>query len=1075
MLNLRAILLILVLFVLVVLTFTPLVAQTATANLSGTVEDQNSAVVPDASITIRNKDTAFERTVTTNESGSFNLSQLPPGNYSLVVRRDGFTAVEIRPVILNVGDRKNINIALKVGDVNSTVEIRQDDTLINTSPAVATTVDRTFVQNLPLSGRSFQSLILLAPGITVTQADSHNPGQFSVNGQRSNANYFTVDGVSANTGVGATRETSNVFSQQAGGALPGLTALGGTTSLVPIDALEEFTIQTSSYSAELGRQPGGQVQLVTRSGTNEFHGSLFEYVRNDIFDAQNWFNTELKLRNPDFRKPPLRQNQFGGTFGGPVFLPRFGEGNSAWYNGRNKTFFFFSYEGQRLRLPSAQSFQVPSLRLREIAHPALRKILNSLPLPTGPEEQLSNGTLTGVAPFRSSHSNPANSDSLSIRLDHSFGGKVQVFGRFSNTSSNNLTRELNRLYGTDTNNRSITIGVNASFSSSVSSESRFNYTESLGRGHYSMDNFGGAVPIEVSDIVTGFSASGAVHGQMLFSMSGGSFFAVAGDPADSYQRQLNITENLTWLKGDHRIRFGVDFRRLLPVYGPVTYAQFPSFYSEEQISSGVGYLRVQAYSGARPRFDNYSLYAADAWQVSPRLSLDLGLRWEFNPPPTEASGRKPTTVIGINGTDVSQARLAPADAPFYKTFYTAFAPRIGGAYLLRQKTGFETVLRAGFGFYYDLGSQNAFSGFSGHPFLSQRDSYDVQFPFAGEAVQPPPFGSATLQTWESLYALDPDLKLPLSLSWNAAVEQSLGSNQTITLSYVASAGRRLLATRNFNNVPPGLPRPNPNFGSILYTANGPTSDYHSFQAQFQRRLSKGFAALAAYTWSHAIDEVSSEIDSNALERGNASFDVRHKVTAAISYDLPQARFGRFLGAILNGWSVDGILLAQSGSPLNVIASFSRVTDMDGTSLTVRPDVVNGVPFWIDNPAAPGGRQINPAAFTPPPGTDGCPPWGCFVPTRQGTLGRNVVIAPGIYTINADLRRRIKFNEKMAMELKAEVFNVFNHPLFGGYETSLSSLQFGFARNTLNQSLGGQSSLYQIGGPRSMQFSLRFIF
>src|SRR6266496_3860095 len=366
-------------------------SQSTTATLSGTVSDQNGAIVPGATVTALNTATTLERHATTNDEGGFTIPLLPPGTYSVTTRRDGFAPVEFKNVVLNVGDRKALKIELKAGDVNATVQVLNEAPLINESPAVATVIDRKFVGNLPLNGRSFQSLILLTPGVVMAQTGSGDAGQFSVNGQRNNANYFTVDGVSANTGVtNSAGNSSQTFSQKLAGTLPDLTALGTTASLVSVDALEEFKIQTSGYSAEFGRQPGGQIQLVTRSGGNQFHGTAFDYLRNDVFDARNFFNKK------PLPKPPLRQNQFGGTFSGPILFPGFGDGSPGWYNGRNRTFFFFSYEGLQLRLPITINTMVPSQRIRQLTAPALQPFVNMISLPTGPETTTSSGAPSGV-------------------------------------------------------------------------------------------------------------------------------------------------------------------------------------------------------------------------------------------------------------------------------------------------------------------------------------------------------------------------------------------------------------------------------------------------------------------------------------------------------------------------------------------------------------------------------------------------------------------------------------------------------------------------------------------------------
>src|SRR6266542_2442951 len=293
------------------------VAQSTTATLTGTVEDQNGAVIPGVTITIQNTATSFERQTVTSDAGGFIVPLLPPGNYTVTVKRDGFTPVEIRNVILNVGDHKALPIVLKAGGVTETVLINADAALINESPALGTVVDRQFVENLPLNGRSFQSLITLTPGTVLTKTNLNDQGQFSVNGQRSNANYFTIDGVGANIGVVAAVPQG----QSAPGSLPGLTSSGGT---------------------------------------NKLSGTVFEYFRNEALDANDWFNNAKSLA-----KPALRQNNFGGVLGGPLYLPRFGEGGPSFTSGKDRTFFFFSYEGLRLRLPNTTTTPVPTLAARQ--------------------------------------------------------------------------------------------------------------------------------------------------------------------------------------------------------------------------------------------------------------------------------------------------------------------------------------------------------------------------------------------------------------------------------------------------------------------------------------------------------------------------------------------------------------------------------------------------------------------------------------------------------------------------------------------------------------------------------------
>ena len=441
----------------------PALSQSPTATLSGTVEDESGAVVPGATVTVLNSATSLERQSTTNDQGFFTISLLQPGNYTVTTRRNGFAAVQFRNVVLNVGDQKALKIVLKPGDVGATVEVTSEAPLINESPAVATSVDRQFVENIPLNGRSFQSLITLTPGVVTVPASGLNGGQFSVNGSRASSNSFMVDGVSANVGASP---GSNASGQPAAGNLPSLTAFGTTQSLVSVDAMQEFQIQTSTYAAEYGRQPGGQISISTRSGTNAFHGSAFDYLRNEIFDANDWFAN--RAGQP---KPPMRQNDFGATFGGPVVLPRFGEGGPRVWSGKNRTFFFFSYEGLRLRLPKFSLTRVPTLALRQQVPAVMQQILKSFPVPNG--RDLGNG----MAEFVASYSDPSSLDATSIRIDHTFNNKLAVFGRYNKAPSEGLNRvapsNLSSIQSSEVDTQSSTLGAIASLTPRINNDLRF--------------------------------------------------------------------------------------------------------------------------------------------------------------------------------------------------------------------------------------------------------------------------------------------------------------------------------------------------------------------------------------------------------------------------------------------------------------------------------------------------------------------------------------------------------------------------------------------------------------------------
>ena len=1038
-------------------------AQSSTATLSGTIEDENGAVIPGAKITVTHDATAQVRHATTNDSGSFSIPLLPPGEYTVLVEREGFTRVQLTNIVLNVGDQKAVQVQLKVGDVSTTVEVRSDETLINTSPAVTNTIDRTFVQNLPLNGRSFQSLILLAPGVTTTASSGTDPGQFSVNGQRGNANYFTVDGVSANTGAFITSSTLFGRGQSQAGVVPGLTTFGGTSGLVSVDALEEFRIQTSTYSAEFGRQPGGQVSLVTRSGTNQFHGSLFDYVRNEVFDANDWFaNAASKPR------PNLRQNQFGGTFSGPVMFPNFGDGGPKWYNGRNRTFFFFSYEGVRLVLPQVVATMVPSLRVRAEAAPDVRALLNAFPLPNGPELLNASRQPTGLSRFTGVYSDPSTLNATSIRVDHRLNPNLTLFVRYNHAPSSTATRSesgLNQITENEITSRSFTVGSAMMLTPKLSNELKLNVTRDRSTQTFRVDDFGGAVPSALRMMIPDRESKGTtLRAQVAVQLPAG-IPTLSDGPGDRiHQRQLNIIDNLSLVKGDHQLKFGVDYRRLAPIFSDSDYRQIVFFTSETQMRAGTaGRLQIVSTRESRPVFVNTSVYGQDTWKPTPRLTLDFGVRWELNPAPSGDAERL-IRVIGLD--NLPTATLAALGGPIYKTDYRAFAPRVGAAYQLSANTGWERVIRGGFGVYYDVGSGQAVAGFGLFPFSVQTLSLNVPFPIPPSLAVPPPAPVVGLPITSSLAALEPDLKLPYSLQWNVAFEQLIGQNQSVTVSYVASTGRRLLVTQVLNQLVAGR-RPNPNFGQIFFTSNRSTSDYDSLQLQFQRRLTHGIQALVNYTWSHAIDDVSTETTFGVLDRGNASFDVRHNFSSAITYNLPGSSVGGFVGKVIGNWSLDGIIHAQSGAPVDLRAgTFVRE---DGTQFSVRPDLVSGQPLYIADPSVAGGRRFNSAAFQQPPVANG-------VPVRQGTLGRNVMSGLPLYQVDLGLRRQFKITERINLQLKAEAFNLFNHPNFGGFGVNvLVPSTLGVPTQMLGRSLGGLSALYQIGGPRSLQFSARIGF
>jgi len=1020
-------------------------AQTTNGSITGRVTDPSKATIPDAKVAAVNAGTNFRYEAATNGAGEYTLANLPPGTYRIEVEKSGFKKLVRPDVTLHVQDALAIDFELPVGSAVETVVVQAGAPLMNTtSPTVSTVVDQTFVENIPLNGRSFQTLIMLTPGVVVTQTAFDDQGQFSVNGQRADANYFTVDGVSANFGVTGYAP----LVQTAGGALPALNAQGGTSSLVSVDAMQEFRVQTSSFAPEFGRMPGGQISIVTRSGTNQFHGTAFEYFRNSVLDANNWFANAHRLP-----KPEERQNDFGGVFGGPIF--------------KDKTFFFFSYEGLRLRQPATQETAVPDLTSREAAPASMQPYLNAFPLPNGAELG------TGLAEFNGSYSNPSSLDAYSIRVDHAINSKLSLFGRYNYSPSDITARgpfsALSSTQSLSTSVQTFTVGLNQTVTTEISNELRANYSNDRVGSKYTLDTFGGAVPVPESALFpSGFSAA---NGLFEYDILGTGEWATGKNATDE-QRQVNLVDNLSLSKGSHQLKFGVDYRWLSPFTSPLAYAQFSEFTGMGTTPGGTlsGVAAgsfVHAQQTVALLAHNYSFYGQDTWKINPRLTVTYGLRWDINPAlKGKNAENNPFTVIGLS--DPATITLAPRGTSLYNTTYGNFAPRVGVAYHLGDRADRSTVLRGGFGMFYDLGYGSLGGVSSYFPFAAVKSMTAVEFPLNAQQAAPPAI--STSPPVSDIIVADPHLQVPRTYEWNVALEKALGSTQSLSVTYIGAIGRDLLRVNSLFN-------PNPDFAFVSITSNTATSDYNALQVKFQRRLSHGLQALTSYTFSHSIDIASTDAFANYLntpsfianpnvDRGNSDFDIRHSFTAGVTYSLPTPHWNRFARATLGGWSVDAFALARSAPPVNVVGAISVAA---GTVLSYRPNLVPGVPVELYGSQYPGGMIFNKAAFTPAPAG------------QQGDFGRNVLRGFGATQADVAFQRQFAFTEQLNLRFRAEFFNIFNHPNFGSPTNSLTSPLFGYSTQTLASSLGsggangGFSPLYQIGGPRSIQLALKLAF
>ena len=1041
-----------------------LLAQVETATVAGEVSDPSGLSISGAQVSIVDIDRGTMLTATTDHAGSYRFASVHPGQYRMQVRASGFRVVDVTGLTVNVQDHLQQNFKLAVGSVSESVTVEGGAALLDTEIAsISTVVDRNFAENLPMNGRSFQTLIELTPGVVLVPSSVNDPGQFSINGQRASSNYWQIDGVSANIGVGA----SYVQGTGAAGASPGFSAQGGTNSLVSVDALQEFRIQTSTYAPEFGRTPGGQISIVTRSGTNHWHGTAFDYFRNDVLDASDWFNGTTE---PPVPKAKERQNDFGGTLSGPIV--------------KDATFFFFSYEGLRLRLPQTSITSVPDLTSRQNASLATRPFLAAFPLPNGP------GLGAGVAQFSASYSNPATLNATSLRLDHRVRGNVLVFGRY-NYSPSELSQRGNASNGYSSNTitssginvHTATIGATWNIGPNATNDLRFNYSQTNSNGNFALDNFGDASPLTTLPLPRPFTSNNSTFTFSDFALTSG--FLSVGRLAENIQRQVNVIETLSFRKKSHNLKLGADYRRLNPSFDPPIYTQQNLFFGE--IDAEAANLGAAFLTTGRPSttvFKNLGAFAQDTWHVNPSLTITYGLRWDVDFSPETESGPHFAAVSNVG--DLAHLNVAPPGAPPFKTSFEDVAPRLGAAYQPWRKSGWEAVMHGGFGVFYDLATAEAgnISNAAYYPFgatntvLGTALGGAASFPLSAADAAPPLISLSQLRSGGYLAAFDPNLTLPYTLQWNVALEQSLGPEERLSLSYLGAAGRRLLQSQYASNL-------NPNISNALLVGNYATSDYDALQVQFQRRLSRGIQVLASYTFAHSIDTASASSIGNATNiynpktaarnnRGPSDFDIRSSVSGGLTYEIPAPRANRIGELILRGWSLQNVFQARTATPETIYVAGVLYA---GSFQAVRADVVPGQPFYLSGSEFPGGKAFNPAAFTKPP-IDSV----TGAAKREGTLGRNGLRAFDAWQWDFAVHRSFPIHEAIRVEFRSEIFNVLNHPNFGSPGPYLGVRPFGQATQMLANSLsrgsvgaGALDPLYQFGGPRSIQFALKLTF
>lgn len=979
-----------------------LTAQTLT-HLSGQITDPSGAAVPGAIVSVSSEDTGFRRVIMTHSDGTYLVAALQPGQYKVMVRKDGFRTLVRFGVKLDVALAARVDFSLQIGSMQETITV--EDTpggLSREETSVSTLIGRQPIENLPLNGRGILSLLELAPGTIVTPATRGEAGQFTTNGQRPNTHGFSVDGVSANSSVIG----GGLPAQTTGGTLPSMTAIGGLSGIIALDSLNEFVVQTSSTGSEFGRYPGAQVSLSSRSGSNEYRGALTEFFRHEKLAANDWF-----INKPGDGRIPLRVNDFSATLGGPLL--------------RDRTFFYLNYEGLRLMQPTSWMQAVPTAQLRGKVQNWVRPVLELFPLPNGRSFDQNIGEWTGRI------SRPARSDNGSARFDHALTSKITLFARFQEAPSFSRFGS-SQISDLNIGSRSLTWSANFRPRPDAVFDLRMNFARieahSVWRPADPTDSDG----CSMSAVATTFLPTKSACNYLYRFSIAGVGQTVSGAESVQRQSQWQIVPSAYVIHGAHQIRFGGDFRRLDPSRQDVD-GSF-SIIAEslaDLVDSHNLWTASSTQQSRAGRLLESSLFFQDTWRIHRALTLTAGVRWELAPAPTTRDltqnpfGGKPDT--------------SPSSA-IWPMRYTNIAPRAGLAW--RPDKSGQMVVRAAYGAYYDSSLSLATDLVNGGPLNMEQFTSGSSAPF-----------TTILQ-----YGFDNNLRLPRVQQGNLSVERAFGLNNLLSASYVVAKGqwlvRREYGTQDGNEL----------IRSVLST-NHASSDYRALLVQYRRRMARSLQAHVSYSWAHSIDDSSSDAalflvnssTARSSNRGSSDFDIRHSFTAAFT----------FAPRIARGVTFDGIYRARTGFPITVVnqeyamgLSFSNA---------FRPNLLPGVPVWLQDSLAPGGRRLNPAAFQ------------STLPNVQGNLGRNSIAGFGMSQMDLAVRRDFRLSARQTLEMRAEAFNLLNHPNFGDPVRTLASPLFGQSTSMLNLMLGtgspgsGLAPVFQSGGSRSVQLVLRLRF
>ena len=1018
------------------------------------VTDPSGAVVVDAQVLVSDESHGTQRAASSEDDGGYTLQGLDPGLYRLEVTKPGFEAYIIEKLRLHGRESQTIRVALRISTAaKQSVTVAGEYEGVAADPSTGAAVDGKYLANLPVNDRSFTSLLQLAPG--VTNAGDGPDGGIHANGLRSNTNYYTIDGVSANTGVGGGVPAGPGpggpggpgagAGSGANGTSAATNASGSSSNLISLDAIQEMRVQVSTFAPEFGRSPGAQISITSRGGTNEFHGSTFEFLRDSRFNANDWFNDARHLSRGN-----QRLNDVGGTLGGPIH--------------KDRTFIFLSFEGSHNEQPHTEIDTVPDNTIRTRAKAPLRPYLNAFPIANGP------ALGSDAAEFDSSYSTPSTSSSESIRVDHVVNSRLNGFIRYSRSPSTASNRggifsAANQVSKSTANTQSLTGSATWINDDNQIHNLRLNASRTVSRSSSYMDNFGGAALL--SDKLLFPSGIDSGSGTYSFNIQGVGGYSTGGRSSTA-QNQFNAVFDESGTAGKITAKIGLDYRLLMPTYRVKPYTQSVSFNglsgnTDAFLSGTAQTLAVTSNVTDRyPLYQNFAAYYQHAYKYTRDTTLTYGVRWDINPAPGVRSGDR---LLGLDSS------LNPStSSPLYHTKWFNFAPRFGLASELTNTPQHEWIFRGGIGLFYDTGYGATAGAFSNAPYANTTITTEPSFPLSSDLIAAPVLPAT--KPYGQINAADPNLKSPIIIEFNATMEKNMGPGRSATLGFIGSNGSSLLTTRTQPGFFTGQ------YSLLQMTTNGGISEYRAIQSQFRQTVGRFLLMQLSYTLGHSIDSQSSDSGFAGFaiqggdNKGDSTYDIRHSFTATGSLSIPSPG-NRLLRTMLGGWYADWVVSARSALPFDVqgqtVTSGSSCTSssplcMKGFASFVRPNLT-GKPIWIDDPKVPGGRRLNVAAFSTPS-------------SGQGNLKRNGIRGFDSSSVDISIRKQFRLTERYSVMFRADAYNALNHPIFANPNpldgANLASSNFGVATRMLYNAFGG-GSVQSSGAPRSVQFSFRLLF